>query len=92
MTKNSSTPNSGASQPKGKHSECDSAITDALVLKAKPEPVRDATEVPGAFRRAADTQIETGNDKGGGGSNPKHRARNFSGVSEPGGKGIAAAA
>lgn len=73
---------SGATQPKGKTSQCDSAITDAQVLRRKPEAVLDAVEVPGAFRRAADTQIETGNDKGGGGSNPKHRDRNFWGRDE----------
>lgn len=84
MSKNSGTPNAGASQPKGKHSECDSAITDAQVLKRKPEAVLDAVEIPGAFRRAADTQIETGNDKGGGGSNPKHRSKSVWGVSESG--------
>lgn len=74
---------SGARQPKGKTSECDSVILDAKVLKAKPETVRPAVEIPGAARAAIDTQVFTKGDEGGGGSDHHKRATNSWGVTEP---------
>jgi hypothetical protein len=79
-----SKPSGGARQPAGKHSECDSTITDAKVLKAAPEKVVEAKNADGLVRKAIDTQVFTKGDEGGGGSDHHKRATNSWGVSEPG--------
>jgi hypothetical protein len=69
--------NSGARSVEGKTNECDSVITDATVLQATPEEVRDAVEVEGVFRRAADIQINGDGSPGSPNANPKRRSDNF---------------
>ena len=75
-----STPESGARYSAGK-----SAAPDAVLRTGKlpkPSAVTEAQAVQGAARRAIDVQVQTGNDKGGGGSDPHKRSRAVWGVDE----------
>lgn len=69
----------GTRQPARKHSECDSGITDATVLKRKPEIVTDVEEVRSAAAKAIKIQVDGDGIEN---SNPKKRARNYSGREE----------
>jgi len=78
----------GARPVSGKTNECDSVMTDAKVLKAEPEKVRDAVEVKNGARDAIDKQLRRDGIDGTS-SSPKSRNQNYWGVGE---KSIADAA
>jgi len=66
---------SGARPLPGKTNDCDSAMTDAKVLKSKPEAIRDAVEIPGKALECIEQQVGVN-------GNGKKRASNFWGVGE----------
>ena len=71
--------NAGARRPKGKTDSCDEALGKP---KKSGEQVVAAVEIPGAARKAIDTQVFTFGDEGGGGSDPHKRSRAVWGVDE----------
>jgi hypothetical protein len=62
-----------------KTNNANSAITDAKVLKAKPEIVKDAVEVRGSAARQIKSQVDGDGIANG---NPKKRSKNYSGRDE----------